>query len=759
MNTCVFSRLFAGSSVLLFASGLIAQTTPPARPPNDQARDEIITLSEFSVRGDKVNGYVPTESTTGSRMAVVIKDLPYAISAITSQFVKDFGLLSLTDELAFSSSMNGLNDVGGFSLRGYGGNISLRNGFSRLGFFDPAVYDRIEFIKGPAASIYGQTNPGGIVNFVTKRPKSSPHESFTTTYGSYRLTRSEFELTGPVPMGTANPKLFYIIETAYDHRYYESPNQASTTRVAYLDLLYKFSPQTSLSFDFDWEYKSFTGGTSGTSLPEIFDTTAPAGSTRQWTGIAYELIHKYYTDASQWNHRTIFNYEAIFESKLSDVFSVRAAGDVYRSPRFSYSTGLTNQFDPLTRTLIGRNTRTNFSFLQGDGISGAVDAVAKYNVAGQGEQKTLFTVDYYKNIGKRPSWSTAAGTTSATFNVDNPVFTPYIPFNTAQYTIQSNAGGLLEDDYVQASGASLRHFGKFFHNKLTIGAGLRVDRVYKTAHALVGTTGNVGTLFPYPITSPTNWSKEIGLVYQINPAVNVYVNRAESFVPNSPANGSQVLSNQTGVGYEGGFKGSLFDGRFDFTTDVFDIKLDGVAVSEFDPVTNTTRTVASGTQYSKGYEFDGNWKLTKDVQLLGSYSYNKAYYGNQGVDLDLKGRQIVGVPKNQATGALAWDVMPGLTLTAKARYYDRFRVDNGTSTAAPYRVGGIQVANDGRRNIWGKSYTVVDVGGMYKWTGYGGLRQKIQLSFKNVFNKTYVIVGSRVVGDKFGTYVTYAIER
>src|SRR3954464_2914819 len=156
-------RLLASIAGFSLATALHAQQpSAPAPAPATETRssDEVVALSAFNVSGDKVNGYVPTESTTGSRMAVLIKDLPYAISAITSEFVKDFGLVSLTDELAFSSSMNGLNDVGGFSLRGYGGNISLRNGFARLGFFDPVVYDRIEFIKGPAASIYGQTNPG-----------------------------------------------------------------------------------------------------------------------------------------------------------------------------------------------------------------------------------------------------------------------------------------------------------------------------------------------------------------------------------------------------------------------------------------------------------------------------------------------------------------------------------------------------------------------------------------------------------------------
>jgi iron complex outermembrane receptor protein len=121
--TCPIGR--GGLAVALFLTaslGASAQTVPPPAA----SSDDVVTLSEFDVSSNR-GGYMPTESSTGSRIAAQIKDLPYAISAVTSEFVKDFGVFALTDELAFSSSMNGLNDVGGFALRGYGGNFSTRS--------------------------------------------------------------------------------------------------------------------------------------------------------------------------------------------------------------------------------------------------------------------------------------------------------------------------------------------------------------------------------------------------------------------------------------------------------------------------------------------------------------------------------------------------------------------------------------------------------------------------------------------------------
>jgi iron complex outermembrane recepter protein len=749
------------------------QAIPPAiEPPTPAptASDQIITLSEFDIIGTH-GGYAPTESSTGSRIAARIKDLPYAISAVTSDFVKDFGIFALTDELAFSSSMNGLNDIGGFTLRGFAGNISLRNGFSRLGLFDPVVYDRIEFIRGPAASIYGQTNPGGVVNFITKQPRSSPHESLDQTFGSFQLQRTQLESTGPISLGERHPKLFYLVTAAYDHRHYDSPNQAETTRAVYLDLIYRFTPTTSLSVDVDYEYRSFLGGTSGTPLPEIFDPSQPSTSSHQWTGIAYDLIDKYYTDASAWNHRKIYNYEATFESKLTDIFSLRAGADIYHSPRYSYTTGLVGQYDPTTRTLLNRSNRTSFSFLQGNGVSGAVDMLAHYTLPHHGEQKTLFTVDYYKNEGKRPLWTlTNSWTGSAAdpnapapvWHVDAPSFAPDIPFSPSAYTLSTNSGGLNERDYAEATGVSLRHYGDLIDRKLAIAAGVRVDRVFEYKEALLGTPAVPTTLPTFPYYAPTNLTKEIGLVYRVNADINAYVNRSESFVPNSPStltSTGEHLVNQLGVGYEAGIKGAVLDGNLNFTADAFWIKLNGISVAETDPATGASINVANGTQYGRGVEFDCNWVVTDRLQAIASASYVDAYYGHQGADLDLQGRKIVGWPAYQFNVHANWQFRQGLALTGAVRWYDKFRVDNTTSTAAPFRINGVQIANDGRREIWGRSYAVFDLGVIYRWKAAATYRQRLQLTVKNVFDSTYVIVGSRVPGDKRGVYLTYGIER
>src|SRR5262249_21102097 len=59
-----------------------AQTTP-ASPPNKN--EEVVTLTEFSVRADPDRGYVASETLTGSRVRTPIIDLPYTVNVLTSE--------------------------------------------------------------------------------------------------------------------------------------------------------------------------------------------------------------------------------------------------------------------------------------------------------------------------------------------------------------------------------------------------------------------------------------------------------------------------------------------------------------------------------------------------------------------------------------------------------------------------------------------------------------------------------------------------
>jgi iron complex outermembrane receptor protein len=58
--------------------------------------------------------------------------------------------------------------------------------------------DRLEVLKGPSSGLYGQSDPGGLINMVSKRPTATPHYSVEGTFGSFERFQGAFDIGGPV---------------------------------------------------------------------------------------------------------------------------------------------------------------------------------------------------------------------------------------------------------------------------------------------------------------------------------------------------------------------------------------------------------------------------------------------------------------------------------------------------------------------------------------------------------------------------------
>src|SRR5690242_20194230 len=83
-SICIVVRraIVAGASALVVISALAEDARSGTRPSNS---DEIVTLSEFTVRPEAQAGYVASEVMSGSRIPTKIKDLPFSINVITSE--------------------------------------------------------------------------------------------------------------------------------------------------------------------------------------------------------------------------------------------------------------------------------------------------------------------------------------------------------------------------------------------------------------------------------------------------------------------------------------------------------------------------------------------------------------------------------------------------------------------------------------------------------------------------------------------------
>src|SRR5688572_22105439 len=117
--------------LVLAAPAVTAQTTGPA----DAAADEAVVLSRFTVSTTADRGYRAGNSVSATRVDTPIKDLPFAVSAFTEQFIDDIGARELVDIVSYAPGVtSGAKEFtqgnARFSIRGFDGDVQpQRNGF------------------------------------------------------------------------------------------------------------------------------------------------------------------------------------------------------------------------------------------------------------------------------------------------------------------------------------------------------------------------------------------------------------------------------------------------------------------------------------------------------------------------------------------------------------------------------------------------------------------------------------------------------
>lgn len=179
-------------------SGPATRATSNRLAPNTTAPtdSDVISLSPFEVEATGDFGYLKTNSLTATRIGAVIMDTPLQIQVISEDFINDANLTDIQDVLRYSATAAGDNAMGvlqpatGFTpsgnitTRGFPINARLRNSIRRYTIYSLDNVDRVELIRGPASVFFGQSFPGGVINYVTKQAE---FRDIPTTL-SYRWT-------------------------------------------------------------------------------------------------------------------------------------------------------------------------------------------------------------------------------------------------------------------------------------------------------------------------------------------------------------------------------------------------------------------------------------------------------------------------------------------------------------------------------------------------------------------------------------------
>ena len=157
-----------------------------------------------------VVGYLATQSATATKTDTPILTTPQSISVVTQDQIQDQGAQNVTEALRYTPGVTvqsfGANAFfDSFKLRGFDAPRyldGLRLPADNTTFAIPRIetygLERLEVLKGPSSGLYGQSDPGGLLNMVSKRPTSTPHirdrgfvRIFRTLSGRVRHRRSD----------------------------------------------------------------------------------------------------------------------------------------------------------------------------------------------------------------------------------------------------------------------------------------------------------------------------------------------------------------------------------------------------------------------------------------------------------------------------------------------------------------------------------------------------------------------------------------
>lgn len=146
----------------------------------------------------------PEVVVTANRVETPIKDVTASVTVITQEMIKDLPARTVTDLLALAPGVAtngraGIGNPGAISLRGLNGgggsskvlvmidgrpNLFGYNGATDWNSIPLQAIERIEIVRGPVSTLYGNNSLGGAINIITKKPEKDS-TTLTTGYGSF----------------------------------------------------------------------------------------------------------------------------------------------------------------------------------------------------------------------------------------------------------------------------------------------------------------------------------------------------------------------------------------------------------------------------------------------------------------------------------------------------------------------------------------------------------------------------------------------
>ena len=674
----MFRTILAGGAAVAAPTTAVAQV---------EAVDEIVVL------GTREQGYRATVAPQTNKSDTPIKETPYSVQVVTRELIRDRGITTIGEALRYVPGFSPQVGFGAtndrFYIRGFITPYNLKNGLRRSAYAPDEQLqnvEQVEVLKGSASALYGRFEPGGVVNFVTKKPLDKPFAEVGALYGSF----DQLRLTGDVSLPLSKTVGFRV-NISHDDR--EGFRDFTFSRDTFIAPVIRWKPSDATTVMLEGEYARKRGYFDRGFANDPLFLEAPR---KRQFGEA---------DARYTNKGGVASL--FVDHRFSDILSGRVAFGYsdFSKDSYYYAFGFppVSRADPADPKV---NRRTSLAYDRQTDLTAQAELYARFTT-GAVEHKALFGVEY--------------GYDHWRFGVRNPPFGVNIPidFDNPVYGQRADPSVLVSDGAWNSDSTAVyaQDELKLGNWRLLFGGRYDWNRL-RNRDYLAGAGDEA--------TKRGAFSPRVGVTWTPAPTLSLYASWARSFraqVDVGRIRDGSLPKPLIGESWEIGAKADLMDGRLTPTLALFDITRRNVAVS--DPV-DFDLVIQIGKSRSRGIEVEVPAVLTPQWRFIANYTYLDAKILED--SFAAPGSRLVNAPRHSASLWTTYDF--------------RGRLKGASAGFGIQHIGSRAGNTD--NSILLPAYTRVDANVAYDFdAGFGPLRA--QLNVLNLFDKFYYDSGGAFI--------------
>jgi iron complex outermembrane receptor protein len=646
-----------------------AQVPPTAAPAGTASPDSMKEMHEVNVTDTEVNdSYTAPDATTATKTDTPIMETPVSVQVISRQVLLDQGARGLNEAL---TNVSGVFTVGlepgqeSITIRGFNTTATLWNGFrideystTGGGTVGAVLIDnaeKVEVLKGPAGTMYGRVEPGGMINVITKQPQREFYGAAALMLGSWRHDWAGVDLTGPV---NEDKTVLYRLNASQEYSDSWLWRNSFRSVAAAPVVEWRLSPSTRVSLEGQFRHDTATGGTSAVPVDPASGLLYP--TLPQYTPLigasTFDLSRVYLHLTHQFNDDWSVSAKLLHTLTADPVYTYSYITQAYFPPNGPNDLTI----DRAVSTASSRN-RTDATML---------DLVGHLSTLGL-RHTVLFGADYYHTP---ITFGTNAYSCCYTTNYFNPA---PLPSNAAFIPAGPN-GSKFNGDLHQSS----RDYGVYFQDQVKLPASVHLLMGMRYQHYVYTSDSESAIGGPF-VSSPPQadhaFTPRAGVLWRPQDWLSVYYSYAQNFginsgfaIPHTPLPPENARQNEVGM------KTEFYGGRLTSSLTLYELVKTNIAAA--DP-NHQGFNISIGEVRSKGYEYDLQGEVTPGWDAIANFSYVQPYVvvgGQSSSTTYVAGHLMPGVPeymfnvwttyKLPQQGLKGWKIGAGANWRASSAY-------------------------------------------------------------------------------------------